>query len=328
MLAMPGWDEISVSLRRTVPIWQPRTMAGICFASALVQLGSMEFEMDGMASPASVVVTAGSGVIYWMLARRFRVWTMYLVVAVGLGSGMVGVGEVSNQNALMLMLITLLWTCVLTGLAFRPGITRAFAAYICVGLAVATYVNPVEGEGGLTILFAASLVVTMEILTRISTRLRVAASTDPLTGVLNRGGLERELERVRGFGRGRQVSLLMVDLDDFKGLNDRLGHLEGDRALRDFARVWQENVRAGDLIGRIGGDEFVVVFPETDLEAVEALVSRLREISPVEWSGDVVVSEPGESLDAMYGRADRLLYAEKARKKDRDRPEIHSGGVR
>lgn len=296
-------------------------MAAICFASAAAQAYGTVFpvrdHIDLRSRLIAIGVTAGAGALYWLLTRHFRVWMVHVIVTLGLLWGLLGLARGDNEIAMVLTLSTLLWTCILIGLAFPPKVTRAYAIFLCLGLATAIWANGVESGAAIGLLFAGSFVVTMEILTRMSTRLRNAATTDSLTGFLNRSGLELEVERVRRFGRGDdRVSVLLVDLDGFKRVNDLRGHLEADRKLRELGDAWRQNLRAGDLAGRLGGDEFVLVSSELDPAAAEAMMERLREVSPLPWSGGLVFSEPGESFESILVRADRLLYAEKARKRN------------
>lgn len=104
------------------------------------------------------------------------------------------------------------------------------------------------------------------------------ARTDPLTGVISRGRfmelLEGELARARRFGH--PVSLAFLDVDDFKQVNDRHGHLAGDRLLKALAQAIQDHTRAIDVTGRVGGDEFMLLMPGTDADDAAALVERLH----------------------------------------------------
>jgi diguanylate cyclase (GGDEF)-like protein/PAS domain S-box-containing protein len=114
-------------------------------------------------------------------------------------------------------------------------------------------------------------------------RLRHLADHDPLTGLLNRRGFDRELRRhVSRIARyGVKGALLMLDLDDFKGFNDTHGHAGGDELLRSIGAVLGGRLRAGDVIGRIGGDEFAVLLPEATPQqasaVADALVHSVRE---------------------------------------------------
>lgn len=161
--------------------------------------------------------------------------------------------------------------------------------------------------------------------------LREQALRDPLTGLLNRRGMREGLATVLSRGRG-PMSLIMLDLDDFKRINDDHGHAAGDRALRTLGEVVLEEIRAGDLACRYGGDEFVVVLPATDAEAARAVAlrlggrlrDRLGELSeelgarPLTASlGLVTRGTAGLEASAVLEAADRALAEAKREGKDR-----------
>ena len=122
------------------------------------------------------------------------------------------------------------------------------------------------------------------------------AITDSLTDLYTRRQLfylgERELERFRRYGT--VFSAIMLDLDDFKKINDTYGHLVGDQVLMTTAERCRQNVRSVDIIGRYGGEEFVLILPEINAEGARRSAERLRDVisaSPVETdSGPVMVS--------------------------------------
>jgi diguanylate cyclase (GGDEF)-like protein len=150
---------------------------------------------------------------------------------------------------------------------------------------------------------------------------------DPLTQLLNRRGLhqvsERELSRC---GRsGQSLALAVADIDHFKRLNDTFGHTAGDLILRDIAGILQELVRRSDCVARIGGEEFVILFPESDPDHALKLVERLRETVEIrdfpirDNTVRVTVSfgitttrgRTDISLDKLVEEADASLYAAK-----------------
>jgi diguanylate cyclase len=155
--------------------------------------------------------------------------------------------------------------------------------------------------------------------------LRRLATIDGLTGVLNRRTLlERAEEQVALAQRHRQpLTVLMLDLDHFKEVNDTRGHPAGDRALELFADALRLTLRQPDLVGRYGGEEFCVVLPMSGLDAVHGIDARLRErlqheVGPLlgfrlGFSAGAAQLQPGDDgLGTVIARADRALYAAKS----------------
>lgn len=149
--------------------------------------------------------------------------------------------------------------------------------------------------------------------------LRRAAETDPLTGVGNRRWFMDVLPRL-AFDPGERFAVLMIDLDDFKRLNDEYGHLVGDQVLADVGRVLRRTVRPGDLVARFGGEEFVVALPGADLFSAKHVAERVRNaiLATVPTSASIGVAErrPGEPAESVVRRADELLLTAKRRGKN------------
>ena len=166
----------------------------------------------------------------------------------------------------------------------------------------------------------------------LEAHLRIQATTDSLTGLFSRLHFfelsQREVRRqVR---RQSPLSLLLIDLDHFKKINDRFGHSAGDQALVFFADTCRANLRETDIVGRVGGEEFAVLLPDTKLEdALELSRRLLRSLSQAPLQVDsaeihvsasigVVVVEPGDDgLRQAYSRADQALYQAKAQGRNR-----------
>jgi diguanylate cyclase len=152
---------------------------------------------------------------------------------------------------------------------------------------------------------------------------RNVAITDPLTGAFNRRGFDEIFERelARSLRTGSGLALALIDLDDFKRLNDTLGHQAGDDALVHLVNVLRGAMRPTDVLCRFGGEEFVLLLPDTSLADAEAAITRFRhEFSThalpghdyfLSFSAGVVVQTPAETLDTLIGRADTATYAAK-----------------
>ncbi|MDO8484335.1 MAG: diguanylate cyclase [Candidatus Limnocylindrales bacterium] len=158
------------------------------------------------------------------------------------------------------------------------------------------------------------------------------ATVDQLTGVLNRQAILAELEKEidRAARYGHQLSVVMVDLDHFKRLNDSHGHAAGDVMLRQIAEILRTNLRTVDVVGRFGGEEFLVVLPETDVDAAASLAEKLRRLvgrheivlqdgfrAAATLSAGVAGGFGGHlELEALVRDADNAMYTAKALGRD------------
>ena len=171
---------------------------------------------------------------------------------------------------------------------------------------------------------------------------RVLAALDPLTGVANRRSLIAALDRdvARAQRMREPMALMMVDIDHFKDVNDQYGHPAGDRVLCSVVNVLRQRVRAQDLVGRYGGEEFMVLLPDTGLTGAEQLARELcKAVEESRCPADgvpgpgiaVTVSigvfggrlESGDSWDMLIAAADRALY--QAKNNGRNRVEVATG---
>ena len=143
--------------------------------------------------------------------------------------------------------------------------------------------------------------------------MKVQLVTDPLTGLLNRQGLGALIDR-RTTVAGDHVprALIALDLDHFKIINDRDGHLAGDRTLAEFGAALSAELRPQDIAFRVGGDEFVVILPNTTTADADAVAQRLRRAIKIDWSYGITEWLPDEDFSAASARADEAMYLEKA----------------
>jgi diguanylate cyclase (GGDEF)-like protein/PAS domain S-box-containing protein len=153
------------------------------------------------------------------------------------------------------------------------------------------------------------------------TEVAALARSDALTGLPNRRALDeqlpREMARARRYEAG--LCLAIIDLDRFKNFNDENGHLAGDAMLRECAVAWDSQLRGADTIVRFGGEEFLVVIPDAEMEQAAELIERLRAVTPGDQtcSAGLACWDFGESADELVDRADSALYRAKAAGRDR-----------
>ncbi|HET6309126.1 MAG TPA: diguanylate cyclase [Rhodopila sp.] len=175
---------------------------------------------------------------------------------------------------------------------------------------------------------AARLMLEREVAERrhLETKLRHLATTDGLTGALNRAELLASGQRMieAGLAAGRTVAVLMLDVDHFKTINDRFGHAGGDHALRHLVTVLRAGTRQDDLLGRLGGEEFAIVLPDTSTSLALTVAERLRarvaetpamfgaQRIPMTVSvGLAIQAEAETAIEQLIARADDALYRAK-----------------
>lgn len=173
---------------------------------------------------------------------------------------------------------------------------------------------------------------------RLADRLETLATTDGLTGCANRTSTDALLAQELAHGRrlGSPVAFVLMDLDHFKQVNDQHGHRAGDAVLKLFASTVKQGLRASDMLGRTGGEEFGIILPGTDEVGAHRLVDKIRKAVSrmpavdgkggplrITVSAGVAVALPNEALppERLYGRADRALYA--AKRSGRNRVELY-----
>ncbi len=237
-----------------------------------------------------------------------------VLVVVGLlvsGSG------VSSQYAPLVML-PLLWFSVYAGrLALGAAIVVADSVLLSNVLATGDPIEPNAVRAAL--LWSAVVTVVPWALQRFVHDLQhraALADRDYVTGLLSRRGWEERLpdEVSRARRDQKPLTIVLLDLDDFKQYNDVYGHQAGDALLRQVAIAWDDALRSTDLLARFGGDEYCAALPGCSAEDAHARVMRLLAITPGEVRASAGAAEwaEGETLESLVRRADRALYEAKA----------------
>ena len=191
-----------------------------------------------------------------------------------------------------------------------------------------------------TILAMAIALMMLVILVRdLVSHMTETSETDALSGLLNRRGFERQASRasVQAIEQGMPVSLVIADIDHFKSINDNFGHATGDRVISTFARFLRSALSAHHVAGRIGGEEFAIVLPGTNLVAARLFAEGVRGTAgglyveglpqSLRFTASFGVAElaRGESLSDLMQRADQALYD--AKKSGRDRVRVASNSA-
>ncbi|MGA2094963.1 MAG: GGDEF domain-containing protein [Candidatus Acidiferrum sp.] len=160
--------------------------------------------------------------------------------------------------------------------------------------------------------------------------LRDLAMVDALTGLYNRRFAEQRLtaEVARSARKGHPLTVVLMDLDEFKYINDTYGHPAGDVVLQEFAAALNRVIRSGDLAVRMGGDEFLLILPECNLTQLQLVFSRLGPIEtewngrkiPIKYSAGWKQYDAGDQPEAMIAGADQALYVNKRAAKNQPLP--------
>ncbi|QIM16131.1 GGDEF domain-containing protein [Leucobacter insecticola] len=206
----------------------------------------------------------------------------------------------------------------------RPGMDYVLMALFGAAFVVALSSNPLVGpEGAVGVSVAVhgmlSFFFCFSAGAYLWRRAERRAVIDPLTGAINRQRLHDRIEhhlRLRKLSSA--LSLVVIDFDDFKRLNDLEGHAAGDAALRTEVALWRSGVRRQDEVARIGGDEFVLLLPRTSVAEAQVIVARLRKAAKYRWSWGIAESRPDDNATSLLARADAELYAQKRTRKGHD----------
>lgn len=236
----------------------------------------------------------------------------------------------------------LFWVVLIVGIHFFPR-TLLTAPYLTSADATQFTGSPfwtaaIYSSAAFTLLLGISVMFTVAL--DFVDILQNDRDTDPLTGVWNRRGLDIRLEEILADPRKRPVSLIIADIDRFKSVNDRWGHAAGDKALIAFAQIITQSTRGGDIVARIGGEEFVIAVPRATAAEALALAERVRTRTE---SADLSAIGDGLAITCSFGvatiaaeegpwealrRADTLLYIAKHKGRNRavgeDSPEAHN----
>jgi diguanylate cyclase (GGDEF)-like protein/putative nucleotidyltransferase with HDIG domain len=315
-----------------------RFVGSLLIAGAVLGIVSMAFpQPPGADVPALFAVDAAAlllGAVVLALRDRDDAWL--LLAPLFCATAFVSLSMLATADRTGVYSMFYVWIALVSAYFLTWTQLAIQAGFIAAAFGMVLAIQQPEGAGEQfvitvgTIVVAALLVAVLRRgVARLFLSLADSARTDSLTGLINRRGFEElidvELERSR---RGdTPMSLLMIDLDGFKAVNERWGHPTGDRALRLFARALGETIRRIDHAARVGGEEFAVILPDTEAHSAYLLAERLRRrlaeevpAHPVELTASIgVASAPrhGLTVSELMLAGDRALHAAKSLGRDR-----------
>jgi diguanylate cyclase (GGDEF)-like protein len=289
--------------------------AVLCVVGALVPVSerspvALLWSLAGLAAAGSVAL--------WLRRDRLGPWAVH--AAVLLASG--GLGLLTWRAATAAGIVGLgpamVSVGVFSGHYFSRTAARVHVGVILVLTTVGALAAAPTGFLPLWLTTVVTVVVLTEAQSRISGDLYRAAGTDPLTGLANRRAWQAAADRGLAYAQrtDEPYTVVLIDLDGFKAVNDQAGHGAGDALLQELAAAWSAQLRLSDLLGRYGGDEFVLSLPGTDAARVADLLARLHAAHPAAWSAGTATARPGDTLAELVARADTDLYRNKRRKDD------------
>jgi diguanylate cyclase (GGDEF)-like protein len=285
-------------------------------ACALLLTGALTVHEGDSAHPIDIGLAAACAalaVLTWFGGRRMGGCLPHLVVIFGIAVITVAIAVSQTFGGEVYPAFGYLWTTVYLAYFLSARFIIAYVALIGASFAVALGVSEVGPAPEAWLVVVASVVALAFVLHALVALLARQAEQDPLTGALNRKGLERQAAALRAgcARRGSPVTLVSIDLDGFKRVNDQMGHVAADHLLTDLTDHWRGRLRGSDLLARIGGDEFVLVLGDTAPDQAERVVVDLRAGSPLQWSAGATEMRAGEPMEEVVARADEALYQAK-----------------
>ena len=283
----------------------------VCFATVAFPISATE--PTGLVGAAGVVgIAAGCGV--WLFAPRIPLLGFELLAAIGALVTSVLVAHATTHGGMMIVAFAYPWIAIYAAHFFPRRAVNAQGLLISVGFGAGLLLGHLSHVAIYWVVVTVTIWSICILLGNLSERLRLQVGTDHLTGLLNRSGFLAAALRERALANrtGAPLTVAVIDLDDFKQINDRAGHAAGDQLLAALGRQWRERMRPSDILARHGGDEFVLLLPCTGPAGADAALKRLCSgEDPVGWSIGISEWLPGEELDAPLARADKHLYEAK-----------------
>ena len=276
--------------------------------------------------PVSDAITSAAGLVcaaaVLRAGSRMRVWHFHVLLQIGNFLIAVGMYTGGSMDATKNYSLLYLWGALYAAYFFsrRAMVLHFSGGALGYGL-VLLLREPNNHWISEWFVMMGSFMVAGLIVNWLTRQIRMLARTDALTGLFNRRTFEEELGRELGRAARdhRPVTVLLLDVDNLKQVNDTLGHAAGDRMLKACGAAWHGRLRGADLLARFGGDEFAVILPNCSITDALVVAERLREATPSESSSSIGAAQwdGKESSDQMLRRADDAMYEAKRAGRDR-----------
>ena len=307
--------------------------AGAMYGAAALD-GAIEMVLPNVPSFSllPIFVAAGMTAFMFLVGPRLprRVIMLNGPIGVAAVAYALATTKVTASDSAVLFALPVLWQCLFFGRRGAGSILLLVAAGEALALhSLGRYGYPERWVDVMVSTTAIAVVVTSleNRNERLLSTLAMEARVDPLTGLLNRRGFdERAAAELSPAAReSRPFALVILDIDHFKLVNDQWGHDVGDRVLRHVGDLLREQAREGDILARFGGEEFVALLPDADLEGAQGFADRVREslvertggLPAVRLSAGVRVGEPSSEMTSLLAEADLALYEAKRAGRDR-----------
>lgn len=260
------------------------------------------------------------------LPRPLRGWRYAVALVCACVAPVVAVLGHREPAAQVWVLVPLILIAVFVRSWHRARTARIVGALLAAGVLVGIWSAPAPVPVLWYVLFPVCILGAAELQGLMHAALVEAALRDPLTAAWNRAGLNKALDDLlpRARRRGESLAVIVLDIDDFKTVNDRDGHAAGDTVLTQLTRRWTRQLPGTALLGRLGGDEFMAVVAGYDGVRAHALAHTLSGVGPVHVSTGVAVGpayDP-DSFAALLAEADRDLYRLKNARKSSESDEV------
>lgn len=266
---------------------------------------------------AAWAATAASGypVAALLYLGRFRVprWALHISLAGGAGLVTLGIYFAHGAPIGTAAPFFYVWVAMYAARSFSGRATVVHVAITAAAYGALLGATSGSDRAGVWVLVMGTAVTVGWVVADMRRQLVAQAETDPLTGLANRAGADRFLavEISRAHRHNRPLTVAMIDLDGFKAVNDAQGHAAGDRLLVDLGRAWRAQMRASDQLARYGGDEFLLILPDTSAGGADEILERFIGIAGVSFSYGTATTKSGATAASLIVEADRDLYAAK-----------------